>query len=138
MQVLPGPGRRLASLVSRVAHIAGYKLFSFTRASAVVKCQSALTCFFVRLSSQAATLDQDQLVGDTPIEPLTRQYAPFGFNHVQPTAVFWGVVPLELFDVPTCFGDGKSFAGEAGLSVLRLSCTGTIFFAFGKCVSDNP
>jgi hypothetical protein len=61
-----------------------------------------------------------------------------GFNHVRPTAVFWGVVLLELFDVPTCFGDGKSFVGEAGLSVLRLSCTGTIFFAFGKCVSDDP
>ena len=56
--------------------------------------------FFFRLSSQAATLDQDQLVGNTPIEPLTRQYAPFGFSHVQPTAVFWGVVPLELFDEP--------------------------------------
>jgi hypothetical protein len=42
-------------LVPRVAHIAGYNLFSFTRASAVVKCQSALTCFLFRLSSQAAT-----------------------------------------------------------------------------------
>ena len=44
-----------AELVPRVAHIAGYNLFSFTRASAVVKCQSALTCFLFRLSSQAAT-----------------------------------------------------------------------------------
>jgi DDE family transposase len=43
------------TLVPRVAHIAGYNLFSFTRASAVVKCQSALTCFLFRLSSQAAT-----------------------------------------------------------------------------------
>ena len=42
-------------LVPRVVHIAGYNLFSFTRASAVVKCQSALTCFLFRLSSQAAT-----------------------------------------------------------------------------------
>src|SRR5260370_912685 len=42
-------------LVPRVVHIAGYNLFSFTRASAVVNCQSALTCFLLRLSTQAAT-----------------------------------------------------------------------------------
>jgi hypothetical protein len=48
-------GLVLRELVPRVAHIAGYNLFSFTRASAVVKCQSALTCFLFRLSSQAAT-----------------------------------------------------------------------------------
>ena len=35
--------------------LVGYNLFSFTRASAVVKCQSALTCFLFRLCSQAAT-----------------------------------------------------------------------------------
>jgi hypothetical protein len=54
-------------------------------------------------------LDQGQLVGDTPIEALTRQHAQFRFSHVQPTAVFGGVVPLELFDEPTCLGGGKSF-----------------------------
>src|ERR1700722_10934470 len=43
------------TLVPRVAHIAGYSRFSFTRASAVVNCQSALACFLLRLSSQAAT-----------------------------------------------------------------------------------
>ena len=41
--------------VPRVVHIAGYNRFSFTRASAVVNCQSALACFLLRLSSQAAT-----------------------------------------------------------------------------------
>ena len=46
---------RLQGVIPRVVHIAGYNLFSFTRASAVVKCQSALTCFLFRLSSQAAT-----------------------------------------------------------------------------------
>jgi RNA-directed DNA polymerase len=44
-----------SALVPRVIHIAGYSLFSLTRASAVVKCQSALACFLLRLSSQAAT-----------------------------------------------------------------------------------
>ena len=48
-------------------------------------------------------------VGDTPIETLTRQHAQVGFSHVQPTAVFGGVVPLELLDQPTCLGGGKSF-----------------------------
>src|SRR5450432_374130 len=42
-------------LVPRVAHIAGYSLFSLTRASAVVKCQSALACLLLRLLSHAAT-----------------------------------------------------------------------------------
>src|SRR5208337_3406682 len=42
-------------LVPRVVHIAGYNLFSLTRASAVVKCQSPLACFLLRLFSHAAT-----------------------------------------------------------------------------------
>ena len=47
--------------------------------------------------------------GDTPIETLTLQHAQFGSSHVQPIAVFGGVLPLELFDEPTCLGGGKSF-----------------------------
>jgi hypothetical protein len=63
---------RKVRLVPRVAHIAGYNLFSFARASAVVKCQSALTCFFVSAVLRGGDLlDQGQLVGDTPIEALT-------------------------------------------------------------------
>jgi hypothetical protein len=46
---------RLNMLVHRVAHIAGYNRFSFMRALSVVKCQSAVTCFLLRLFSQAAT-----------------------------------------------------------------------------------
>ena len=42
-------------LVPRVVHSAGYNRFSFTRASAVVNCQSALTCLRFRVCSQAAT-----------------------------------------------------------------------------------
>ncbi len=42
-------------LVPRVVHSAGYNRFSFTRASAVVNCQSALTCLRLRVCSQAAT-----------------------------------------------------------------------------------
>src|SRR5476649_2120995 len=48
-------GQRDHALVPRVAHIAGYSLFSLTRASAVVKCQSALACLLLRLLSHAAT-----------------------------------------------------------------------------------
>ena len=40
---------------TQVAHIAGYNLFSLTRASAVVNCQSALVWFLLRRLSQAAT-----------------------------------------------------------------------------------
>src|SRR5208282_2035888 len=54
-------------------------------------------------------LDQGQLVGDTPIETLTRQHTEFGFSHVQPTAVLWCVVPLEPLDEPACLGGGKGF-----------------------------
>ena len=38
----------VVALVLRVAHIDGYSLFSFTRASAVVNCQSALACLLFR------------------------------------------------------------------------------------------
>ncbi len=43
------------ALVPRVAHNAGYSLFSLTRACAVVNCQFAFAWFRLRLSCQAAT-----------------------------------------------------------------------------------
>ena len=52
-------------------------------------------------------LVQDLLVGDAAVETLGGQNAEFGFRHVQPTAVFWCVVPLEPFDEPTCLGGGE-------------------------------
>jgi hypothetical protein len=42
-------------LVPRVIHSAGYNLFNLTRASALVNCQSVLTCLVFRLASHAAT-----------------------------------------------------------------------------------
>jgi hypothetical protein len=39
--------------------------------------------------------------------PLARQDARFGFGHVQPTAVFGRVVPLETLDQPTRRGGGE-------------------------------
>ena len=45
----------LLRLVPKLFISAGYNRFSFTRASAVVNCQSALTCLRLRVSSQAAT-----------------------------------------------------------------------------------
>ncbi len=42
-------------LVARVVHGAGYNLVGFTRASAVVNCQSALACFVLRSASHALT-----------------------------------------------------------------------------------
>ena len=54
--VLPYVGdRHIVTLVPRVAHNAGYSLFSLTRACAVVNCQSAFAWFWLRLSCQAAT-----------------------------------------------------------------------------------
>ncbi len=47
--------RLTRSLVARVVHSAGYNLFSFTRASAVVNCQSALVCLLLRSASHALT-----------------------------------------------------------------------------------
>ena len=42
-------------LVARVVHSAGYNLLSFTRAFAVLNCQSALVCFLLRSASHAST-----------------------------------------------------------------------------------
>ena len=47
--------QRMEVLVPRVTQNEGYNLFSLTRASAVVNCQSALAWFLLRLVSQAAT-----------------------------------------------------------------------------------
>src|ERR1700694_3576368 len=44
-----------ADLVARVVHSAGYNLLSFTRAFAVLNCQSALVCFLLRSASHAST-----------------------------------------------------------------------------------
>src|ERR1700730_13560925 len=43
------------ALVARVVHSAGYNLLSFTRAFAVLNCQSALVCFLLRSASHAST-----------------------------------------------------------------------------------
>src|SRR5207237_2151140 len=42
-------------LVARVVHSAGYNLLSFTRAFAVLNCQSALVCFLLRSACHAST-----------------------------------------------------------------------------------
>jgi hypothetical protein len=40
-------------------------------------------------------LDQGPLVGNPPIQALTRQNAELGFRQIEPTAVLGSVVPLE-------------------------------------------
>jgi hypothetical protein len=59
-------------------------------------------------------LDQSLLVGDTPIETLTRQDAEFGLCHIQPAAMLRRVVPLEPLDEPPCRGSGEDFTGIPG------------------------
>ena len=53
-------------------------------------------------------LDEVERVGDTSIKTLTRQHAELGFGHIEPTAVFRRVVPLEPLDEATGFGCGES------------------------------
>ena len=52
-------------------------------------------------------LAQSLLVRDAAIQALRRQDPKFGFSRIQPTAVFWGVVPLEPFKEAVGFGGGK-------------------------------
>ena len=98
-------------LVPRVVHSAGYNRFSFTRASAVVNFQSALTCLRLRVCSQAATSSM-RLSCRGCVDralTLTRQHAELGFGHIESTAVFRGVVPFEALDEATGFGGGEGF-----------------------------
>src|SRR4051794_39751188 len=53
-------------------------------------------------------LDQGLLVGDTSVETLRGQDAEFGFCHIEPTAVFGRVVPLEPLDEAACLRGGRS------------------------------
>ena len=55
---LPEHAARLSAvltLVARVVHSAGYNRLSFTRAFAVLNCQSALVCFLLRSACHAST-----------------------------------------------------------------------------------
>ena len=54
-QVSPHVFTRDNILVPRVIHIVGYNLFSLTRASAVVNCQSAVVWCLLRLASHSWT-----------------------------------------------------------------------------------
>ena len=65
---------------------------------------------FVALSQPSGDLPgQGLLVGDTASEALRRQHAKFGFSHIQPASMFWGVVPFEPF------GEAARFSGGKGL-----------------------
>jgi len=76
----------------------------------VVNCQSALALVVVAAVLPGGDfLDQGVLVGDAPIETLRRQDAELGFSHVQPTAVFGRIVPLEPLHEPACLGGGEGF-----------------------------
>ena len=48
--------------------------------------------------------------------------------------MLWRVMPFEPLDEPPCFvrREMLAYQQEAGLCVLRLSCTRMIFLAFGK------
>src|ERR1700676_1635542 len=74
-QRYPQPRSRYAAvpparlLVARVVHNAGYNLLSFTRAFAVLNCQSALVCFLLRSASHALDLLlQHPLIWNAPVE----------------------------------------------------------------------
>jgi hypothetical protein len=58
---------------------------------------------------------QHPLVGDAAVEALGGENAEFRFRHVEPTPVFWCVVPLEPFDEPAGFGGGKGFVERSWL-----------------------
>ena len=48
-------------------------------------------------------------VGDAAIEALGRQDAEFGLGQIEPTAVFWSVVPFEALDQAPGFDGRKGF-----------------------------
>ena len=44
----------------------------------------------------------------------------FRFRHVQPTSVFWSVMPLEPFDEPAGFGGRKGFVQRCRLVCVQV------------------
>jgi hypothetical protein len=72
------------------------------------------------------------LVGDAPIRTPTREYRELDLGHVQPRAVPWGVMDLRALQQTPSFTRGERLTQRAaGVWVLRLSETKTIFSAFG-------
>ena len=76
-------------------------------------------------------LDEVELVRDTAIETLTRQHAELGFGHIEPTAVFRGVVPFESLDETTGFGCGEGFVERRWFVGVEVAMS-TILLAAGK------
>ena len=76
-------------------------------------------------------LDEVELVGDPAIETLTRQHAELGFGHIEPTAVFRGVVPFEPLDETTGFGCGEGFVERLWFVGVEVAMS-TILLAAGK------
>ena len=76
-------------------------------------------------------LDEVELVGDAAIETLTRQHAELGFGHIEPTAVFRGVVPFEPLDETTGFGCGEGFVERLWFVGVEVAMS-TILLAAGK------
>ncbi len=67
------------------------------RASVVVNCQRTLTSALLREVSQAADFGlQGVEIWDASSEALLLDDSQFDLRHVEPTAMFWGVVNLQL------------------------------------------
>src|ERR1700737_3611712 len=60
-------------------------------------------------------VDEGLFAGDAAIEALGRKNAELRFRHIEPTAMFWRIMPLETLDEPPCFGGGKSFVERSWL-----------------------
>jgi hypothetical protein len=56
-------------------------------------------------------------VGDAPIQTLASQHAQLYLGHVQPRAVLWGVVDLQLLAWAAGFGRSKRLILQGGRSV---------------------
>src|SRR5436309_16012087 len=59
------------------------------------------------MSPRADLVDECVAVGNAAIQALAGEHAEFGLGHVEPTAVFRGVMNLQLGGQPLGFGGWK-------------------------------
>lgn len=62
-----------------------------------------------------------RLIWDSAIEALSEEDGEFGFGHVKPASVLWGVVPFEPFRETRFLGEIPSRPDSVARLVERLS-----------------
>src|SRR4051812_38496170 len=87
--------------------------------------------------SRPSLADPHAMIMSMSATTLRGQDAEFGFCHIEPTAVFGRVVPLEPLDEAACLCGGKSLVERSRFVSAEIILHEDDFRGAGKWMSDN-